>query len=187
MRFPKGTRTMRRTRSQVVLLILVLAHASLLQAQVPTLGSAPPLGIVDLSGFGRTPLLDKAQTRVADAKPSSTLEVVVHFLQLRPDQVEGLRQLLQARQEAVSPLVKGLVEREQRLRELLEAGGTPSEVGQVVIEIHFLQGQLMQVQQDFLTQWENLLDAEQRQRLEAVRWAARLQSVVPAFHQLQLL
>ncbi len=44
-----------------------------------------------------------------------------------------------------------------------------------------------QVQQSFLANLENLLDPEQRQRLEAVRLAARLLPVVPAFQQLQLL
>jgi hypothetical protein len=49
-----------------------------------------------------------------------------------------------------------------------------------------LQLNVAQVQQDFLSKWVSLLDPEQRQRLEAVRLAASLHPVLPAFQQLYL-
>ena len=42
-----------------------------------------------------------------------------------------------------------------------------------MIQIHTLQQEVAQVQQDFISKWVSLLDAEQRQRLEAVRLASR--------------
>ena len=180
---------MRRSLSQVVVLTLVFASPSLLHARIRTGKFVPFLPALDLPGLGAAGALEKSQGMAAEAAddPSTALQAVVRFLQLRPDQVEILQQLLQARQEAVAPLLQAIGEHERRLRELLESGGTPPEVGQVVIELHALQAQVALVQQSFLANWENLLDPEQRQRLEAVRQAARLQPIVPAFRQLQLL
>lgn len=179
---------MRRLMSQVAVLTLIFASASLLHARIHTGKFLPFLPAQDLTGLGVVRALEKAQGMAADAAdPSTALPAVVQFLQFRPDQVEILQQLLQARQEAETPLLQAIAEHERRLRELLESRGTPPEVGQVVIELHALQGQVAQVQQSFLANLENLLDPEQRQRLEAVRQAARLQPIVPAFQQLQLL
>lgn len=180
---------MRRALSQVVVLTLVFANAGFLHAKTRAGKFAPFLPAQDLPGLGITRTLEKAQGRVIDGEedPSNALQVVVKFLALRGDQVEILGQLLQARQEAEAPLIQAIAEREKRLRQLLESGGTPPEIGQFVIEIHALRKQVAQVQQSFLANWENSLDPEQRQRLEAVRLAARLQPIVPAFQQLQLL
>jgi len=60
-------------------------------------------------------------------------------------------------------------------------------VGILVIQIHALQQQIVQTQQAFLANLENMLDPDQQQRLAAVRVAAQLQPVVPAFQLLQLL
>ncbi len=180
---------MRRALSQVVVLALVFANAGFLHAKMRTGKLASFLPAQDLPGLGITRTLEKAQARVTDGgdDPSNAVQAVVKFLQLRGDQVEILGQLLQARQEAEAPLLEAIAEREKRLRELLESGGMPPEIGQLVIEIHALQKQVAQVQQSFLANWENSLDPEQRQRLNAVRQAAQLQPIVPAFQQLQLL
>lgn len=180
---------MRQALSQVVILTMVLANSTLLHARIRTGQFVSFLTAQDVPGLGVTSALEQAQGITPDAAndPSPALQAVVQFLQLRPEQVERLQQLLQARREAVAPLLQAIAEHERRLRELLESGGTPPEVGQVVIELHALQAQVAQVQQSFLANWENSLEPEQRQRLEPVRQAARLQPIVPAFQQLQLL
>ena len=87
----------------------------------------------------------------------------------------GFGRLLQAQQAAVAPLLEGIQQRVQQLEALLNSGGSPADVGLLVIQIHTLQHQVAQVQQDFLSKFVNLLDPEQQQRLEAVRIAAQLQ------------
>jgi hypothetical protein len=118
---------------------------------------------------------------------TSQFQIGVQFLQLRPDQVPEFGQLLQARQAAVVPLLEGIQQRMQQLEALLNSGGSPAGVGILVIQIHTLQQQVAQVQQDFLSKFVNLLDPEQKQRLEAVWIAAQLQPFLPAFQQLNLL
>jgi len=133
-------------------------------------------------------MLEQMQATKVEASggPPPPLQVVVQFLQLRQGQVEELEQLLQARQAAVVPLLEGIQQRVQQLEELLESGGNPAEVGVLVIQIHTLQQEVAQVQQDSIQKWVILLDSEQRQRLEAVRLAAVLQPILPGFQQLYL-
>jgi len=180
---------MKRALIQTVVLGLAIAGVSLLQAQAPGEESKPRIPTQDPSELTITRTLEQGQQMISEAidESSPVLQAVVRFLQLRPDQVEALEELLAARREAVAPLLQAITEREKRLRQLLESGGTPPDIGQVVIEIHELQKQVVQAQHVFLAKWQELLDEEQRQRLEAVRLAARLQPVLPAFQQLNLL
>lgn len=182
---------MRRPWLQIVPLglVIALARAALFPAQFSPAQPKTLLTIQDLF----SPLPGSAQgpapATLAETPndPSNALQTVIRFLQLRPDQVEQLQQLLQARQEQLAPLLQGIAERENRLRELLDSGGSPPDVGQVVIEIHALQAQAAELQASFLANFENLLDPAQRQRLDALRLAARVKPLLPAFQQLQLL
>jgi hypothetical protein len=133
-------------------------------------------------------MLEQMQATALEAysEPPSPLQLVVQFLQLRQDQIGQLEQLLQARQSAVEPLLEGIQQRVKQLEALLNSGGSPPQIGVLVIQIHMLQLNVAQVQQDFLSKWVSLLDPEQSQRLEAVRLAASLQPVLPAFQQLYL-
>src|SRR5262249_47557474 len=114
------------------------------------------------------------------------IQIVVQFLQLRPDQQQVFGQLLQARQTVVAPLLQGIQQRTQQLEVLLNSGGNPPEVGVLVIQIHGLQQQVAQAQQGFLANFANLLDTEQQQRLQAIKIAAQLQPILPAFQVLYL-
>src|SRR6266851_1332606 len=125
-------------------------------------------------------------TIAGNGEAPSPIQIVAQFLQLRPDEVQELGQLLKARQAAVVPLLQGIQQRVQQLEALLNSGGSPADVGMLVIQIHALQQQVAQVQQDFLSKLANLLDLEQQQRLETVRIAAQLQPILPAFQQLYL-
>ena len=177
---------MKRAWSPMVVVALALASAGLFQAQGAGKGFKFDLSAQGPSGLGATTTPQKTLAVTTD-DPSTAVQVVIRFLELRPDQVEAFLRLLQARQEALAPLLAAITEREKALNELLESGGSPSDIGQLVIEIHALRRQVIQVQAGFIANWENLLDPEQRQRWEAVRVAARLQPIVPAFQQLDLL
>ncbi len=185
---------MRRAWKRVPLVSLGILGISLLQTQARpqrTQPRTPAQAAKIFSGLG----LDKNSTReklqalatqpIDESSPA--LQAVAQFLELRPDQVQELVRLLQARQSALAPLMQNLPQLEEQLYALLNSGGAPTDIGQLVIQIHTLQEQAMLVQQSFLTNFQNLLGEEQRQRLEAVHVAAQLQPIVPAFQQLALL
>ena len=132
------------------------------------------------------PLVSAVPTAHADPCPDPA-SIVARFLHLAPPQAQTFAQLLQVRQEAMAPLLQQIAAREQRIRELVAAGGDPAEIGTLVLQIHQLQQAVAGVQAQFLAGLQGLLAPEQRLAWEQVRLAARLQPVVPAFVALQLL
>jgi hypothetical protein len=179
---------MKRTRFVVALLGLVIGCANLLHAQTPAPKSGPVVAPPDLSQLSIGKVLDGMQTTSVgeNDKTPSPFDIVVQYLQLSPSQAQEFGQLLQARQAAVTPLLQAIQQLTQQLQALLNSGGSPAQVGTVVIQIYRLQQQVAQVQQAFLTNFMNLLDPQQQQRLEAVRVAEQLQPILPAFQQLYL-
>jgi len=179
---------MKQTRLVIALLSMVIGSANMLHAQKPTPKTGPVVSVPDLSKLSIGNMLEQMQTTTiaGNGEAASPIQIVAQFLQLRPDQVQEFGQLLQARQAAVVPLLQGIQQRGRQLEALLNSGGSPADVGMLVIQIHRLQQQGAQVQQDFLSTFVNLLDPEQQQRLEAVRIAAQLQPILPAFQQLYL-
>jgi hypothetical protein len=179
---------MKQTLLVIALLSMVIGSANLLQAQKPTPKTGTVVSVPDLSKLSIGKMLEQMQTTTiaGNGEAPSPIQIVAQFLQLRPDQVQEFGQLLQARQAAVVPLLQGIQQRVQQLEALLNSGGSPADVGMLVIQIHTLQQQVALVQQDFLSKFVNLLDPEQQQRLETVRIAAQLQPILPAFQQLYL-
>jgi hypothetical protein len=180
---------MKRIRFALVLSGMLLGCTNLLSAQTSAhKSSAPVAPAADLSKLNVATMLQQMQAATAQGEPDapSPLQVVVQFLQLTPAQQTIFGELLQARQTAVTPLFQGIAQRELQLEALLASGGNPAQVGILVIQIHALQMQILQAQQVFLANLANLLDQDQKQRLEAVALAAQLQPVLPAFQALQL-
>ncbi len=134
-----------------------------------------------------------SEMTIAGAVPNSgddlakAFYVVVQFLQLSDDQALALRELLQARQQAVGPLLMMIAQKEREIYHLLETGGSAEQIGQLVIEIHQLHELIQQAQQDFLAKFESLLNPEQMQRWHAIQLADRLQPILPAFKVLHLI
>jgi hypothetical protein len=179
---------MKKSRFVVVLLCMVIGSATMPHAQNPSQKTVPVISAPDLSKLSIGNLLQQLQstTMTSNGEAPSPIQVVVEFLQLQPNQVQELGQLLQARQTAVAPLLQAIQQRTTQLGALLNSGGNPVQVGILVIQINTLQHQVAQVQQGFLANFANLLDPQQQQQLEAVRIAAQLQPVLPAFQQLYL-
>ena len=177
---------MKPVRVAVVLLGMLMGCTNLVYAQKPAANTSPAVATPDLSHLNIGKVLAEMQTAAVNGELPPPVQVVVQFLQLRPDQQQVFGQLLQARQTAVTPLLVGIEQRVLQLEALLNSGGNPGEVGVLVVQIHALQQQVAQVQQSFLANLANLLDQDQRQRLAAVHIAAQLQPVVPAFEQLYL-
>jgi hypothetical protein len=113
--------------------------------------------------------------------------VVARFLHLSPEQGQAFGQLLQARQAALAPILQQIAHREQRIRELVAAGGNPAEIGTLMLQVHQLQQAAAAAQAQFLTAFAGLLNEDQRRQWDGVRLAAQLQPVLPAFQALQLL
>ena len=180
---------MKRLSAALLVFAWTLAGPATLFAQTATGKAHPGATGQNLAN----PVTNTVQPKTPGTTPalqddiSAALQAVVQFLQLRPDQQTVLGQLLQARQQALAPLLQGIAQREERLYQLLESGGTPAEIGLLAIEIHLLQKQAAQVQQGFVSRWESFLDYDQQQRLQAARVAVSLQPIVPAFQLLQLL
>jgi HPt (histidine-containing phosphotransfer) domain-containing protein len=133
------------------------------------------------------PALAPATVAQAPECDGAPLAAVAHVLRLVPDQVQAFAQLLQSRQETLGPILREIALREQRIRELLAAGGNPAEIGVLVVQVHQLRKTAESVQAQFLTAFASLLAEDQLRTWNEVRGAARLQPVLPAFVALQVL
>ena len=127
-----------------------------------------------------------AQEKPLDCGPAP-VAVVARFLHLAPEQAQALGQLLQARQATLAPILQQIALREQRIRELVAAGGNPAEIGTLMLQVHQLQQAAAAAQAQFLTAFAGLLDDDQRRQWEGARVAVQLQPILPAFQALQLL
>ena len=136
------------------------------------------------SSLAAMPAVAQENPRDCGAAP---VAVVARFLHLSPEQGQAFGQLLQARQATLAPILQQIAQREQRIRELVAAGGNPAEIGVLMLQVHQLQQTAAAAQAQFLTAFAGLLTEDQRRQWEAVRLAVQLQPVLPAFQALQLL
>jgi hypothetical protein len=179
---------MKKTAIAFAVLAVTLLSCEGAQAQKLAPKSVPVTIAPDLTKLNIEKMLQQVQTTSVQpsADQPTPLQVVAEFLQLQPGQVSALEQLLQARQSALVPLFQTAQTLAQQLAVLLNSGGTPAQVGALVIQIHAVQQQIAKAQQVFLTQFVAILDAEQLQKLQAVQIAAQLQPILPAFQPIFL-
>jgi hypothetical protein len=116
------------------------------------------------------------------------LEKVAGFLELSEEQVGDWQALLEERDMALVPLHEEIVAESQALGDLL-AGEDPdaTEVGELVIAIHGLRGEVKDVHMTYATGFDGLLGEEQAQRLEFIRRANHIQPLLPAFKAMGLI
>jgi len=179
---------MKKMRFAFVLLAGLLMNYEGVQAQTAAPKSSPVVSAPDLSKLNIEKVLQQLQTPGVQpgGQDVTPLQVVAAFLQLQPDQVSQLEQLMQARQEALVPIFQNIQGLTQQLGTLLNSGANPAQVGILVIQIHALQQQAIQTQQAFLGQFLASLNPEQLQKLQAVQVAAQLQPILPAFQPIFL-
>jgi HPt (histidine-containing phosphotransfer) domain-containing protein len=159
-------------RSVAAVALTVLAGWTPLRAQEPEASS------------GRTAVVRAEQPADCEGGP---VAVVAQFLGMTPDQRTVLEQALREREQTLGPILQEIALREQRISELIASGGSPAEIGVLVIQIHQLRQAAEAAQAVFLASVESLLAAEQRVLWEQVRLAARLKPVLPAFQALRML
>ena len=116
--------------------------------------------------------------------PENPLRVMARYLQLTPDQAEGVRSLLEVRKGIVEPLIQEIAAKEKELRDLIAAGTDPMSVGRTVLTIDGLRKQVGEAHGQFAACFQELLTPDQKTRLQAVQRAARLQSIVAAAREL---
>jgi Spy/CpxP family protein refolding chaperone len=107
---------------------------------------------------------------------------IARFLQLTEEQVATWDELLAAREEAVKPLREELRSIEEQLRELLQGENPdPTAVGTLVLAGKTLREGIAAAHKTYLEGFEAMLSPEQKGRLGAIRRAAHLAPLVPAF------
>jgi len=126
-----------------------------------------------------------AQT--AGPPPGSPQATVIRFLQLSEDQVATWHDLATAREEAAAPIREALGAVHDQLAELFaQEDPDPAAVGSLVLERRSLEAELVEIQRAYVEGFEAMLDEEQAGKLGAVRKAAALEPVVPAFRKVGL-
>lgn len=142
---------------RVILLITAaaLVAALPLAAQPPAAGGGPGAG----EAFGAAPRLHRA---------------LAAFLELTEEQIEAARALrTEARAEA-EPLITQLRRQGEALRALLDsANPDPAAVGQAILTLHELKGELRALRESYEADFEALLTPEQLDRFEAFKAAMR--------------
>src|SRR5262245_51893601 len=125
---------------------------------------------------------------IALAAQESPLEVVAHVLSLSEEQVQALAENLQARSDAIRPAAEELQKHQQALEKLLHSADPDAPtVGKLAIEMQRIQEQVKQVIEESNRALNDILDEEQRTRLEQIRGAAGACGVIPAFKAVGLL
>jgi Spy/CpxP family protein refolding chaperone len=113
---------------------------------------------------------------------------VTQFLALTADQVASWETLIATREDAVGPLRDQLKSTEDELKELLNGDDPdPNAVGTLVISGKTLRDGIQAARQTYLEGFEAMLTQDQKVKLGAVRRAARLAPLVPAFGVVGLL
>ena len=144
---------MKKTGIAFGLLAIALTTCTRVYAQKPGLKAPSVTSTPDVTKLTVDKILQlQTATGPQTSGDLTPLQVVAEFLQLTPAQITELGQFLQTRQATLVPLVQTLQSLTQQLGILLNSGGSPAQIGAVVIQIHAVQQQIVQAQQTFLTQ-----------------------------------
>ena len=122
------------------------------------------------------------------AQEPPPIAIVANVLSLSDDQVHALIDFLQARGEAVRPSMELLQAKQAALATQLQSPAPdPQSVGQLLIDIRNIQQQIQQAVANANAKLDDILDADQRTRLDQLRGAAQACGVIPAFKAVGLL
>ena len=142
-------------------------------------------GVVGLAGLGMLPAW--AEEPGPPDLPRAK-QAVIRYLELTPEQVAAMDDLLAVRAEELHPLRLELRHNAEALRVLLEEENPdPFAVGELILAGRELRLQIAQVNREFALAFEELLEPHQKARLLALRRAERLEPLFPAFRLFGLL
>lgn len=115
-------------------------------------------------------------------------EVVARFLSFTPEQVAQWDALLETLQATVRPLAQQIAANDRQLADLLkQPSPDPAAIGNLILANRGLREQIRQAHQVYLTAFEALLTAPQKEKLAFIRRAERVQPIIPAFKVLGLI
>jgi len=155
-----------------------MRHVSWLLALILLLSSVAGIALAQAPNELLGPPLDS---------PVPPMRIIARYFDFTPEQVEQIKGFIETRKAAVEPLVKQITEKEQALHNLLGAPGPdPVAVGNLVLAIRQLRGQVRDAQEQFDTDLEGILTPDQLTKLRAARRADRLEPVVRAMRELKL-
>lgn len=95
-------------------------------------------------------------------------------LNLSDTQILGLVQLQQQKAQALQPLVQQAAQGEQQLQQLLGSNPDPAAVGKLVIAIDAVRRQIQQTAAGFQQQALNILQPDQKTRVQSLEDVLRL-------------
>lgn len=163
--------------------MIVLAMAGLGASRVLTAGVVHPR---TLEGAVTIQAATAGDVTTADFPRAK--QVVSGFLGLTPDQVSQWDALFAAREAAVAPLREQLQSTEAQIHDLLKGDDPdPGAVGTLMISGKTLREGIQAADTTYLDGFGALLTQDQKAKLGAVRRAAKLAPVLPAFRRLALL
>ena len=119
---------------------------------------------------------------VADEGLPQPIQMVAGVLQLAPDQILSLVQMIQQREQTLQPLRLQLEQHRRAVGEALQSASPDAQmVGQILIETRNLEQQIGAINNQGEMQFEQVLTPDQRERLHGIRAAAQVCPVIPAF------
>jgi len=129
-------------------------------------------GVVLMTLFCAAPIFAQQQDPVS---------VIAHVLDLSTDQITAWSEILHAREAALQPIAQQAQAKQKAIADALGgANPDPLAVGSAIIELTRLQSQAAAINAQSATQFEQLLSADQQQRLDGIRGAAQVCPIVPA-------
>lgn len=115
-------------------------------------------------------------------------EIVARFLAFTQEQVTQWDALIETLQTTVRPLVEQIVANDRQLAELLkQPSPDPAAIGNLILANRGLREDIREAHEVYLTAFEALLTAPQKEKLGFVRRAERVQPIIPAFKVLGLI
>ena len=146
-------------------------------------------GLSAQSGEGRGPGRHRAGEGPAVAGAARTVDVAAlkQTLGLTDDQIDKLRQLQKANREALAPLAKQMADKQRTLHQAMREGTSGQTGSTQLAEIETLRKQLATARAANRTQTVGLLNAAQKQKLQALQDAAKLMPSVREAAMLDLL
>lgn len=115
------------------------------------------------------------------AQQPDPVGVITHVLELSDDQVKAWSKILHDREAAMQPIAQQAQAKQEAIgKALADPNPDPVAIGNAFIEMRKLQEQMGVVNAQSATDFQQLLNEDQMQRLEAIRGAAGVCPIVPA-------
>ncbi|HEV8658879.1 MAG TPA: periplasmic heavy metal sensor [Thermoanaerobaculia bacterium] len=133
-------------------------------------------------------LIASAHLAVAEENYPQPVQVVAAVLQLSPEQLAALINMLQQREQALQPLQQELRMHQEAIGKALQTPAPdPFALGQLLIETRTIEQQIAATRLQASAQFQQVLDQDQLERLQQIQSTAGVCQILPAFEAMGLL